>query len=351
MSAAIDKLIQQINTLNSISEAEKDSLLQQLKKIKSEQRRTDFKWNRLKKDKFIVVNILETALKDIALQKKELEKVNQQLQCQQKELKLKNQVINDNAKKLEDNLAKLEQSYNELEQFAYIASHDLKSPLRIISSYAQLLHKNYYQNLDHKADKYLNFIISEVNRINEVIDSLLQYSRVGFITEKPTQLDLNEVLEQAKLNLAEELESNQAFISVGSLPSIFGIKIILVQLFQNLLQNAIKFRTDMPPHIVIKAQAMDDEKAWKFSFTDNGIGIKKEYQDKVFQPFHQLSPNESSGLGVGLSICKKAVEIHKGDIYFTSVPGEGTTFVFTLYDIQTEALFEVANGGLPHSST
>ena len=350
MSATIDKLMQHIKTLNSISEAERGSLLQQLKVVKSEQSRADFKLNRLKKDKSIVVNILETALNDIELQKKELEKVNQQLQHQQKELRLKNQVINENAKALKDNLAKLEQSYDELEQFAYITSHDLKGPLRTISSYAQLLHKFYHQNLDEKADKYLNFIVLGVNRMNEVIDSLLQYSRVGFITEKPTQVNLNEVLEQVKLNLAEDIKSNEAFIYAESLPSIFGVKVALVQLFQNLLQNAIKFRSDTSPHIIIRAQYLEDGGCWELSFTDNGIGIKKEYKEKVFQPFHQLSPNENSGLGIGLSICKKAVEIHNGHIYFSSERSEGTTFIFTLYDLKNKPSSEVVHSGLPYPS-
>ena len=157
---------------------------------------------------------------------------------------------------------------------------------------------------------------------------------------------MNEVLKQVKRNLAEELESNKAFICAESLPSVFGVKVALVQLFQNLLQNAIKFRTNIPPHIIIRSQLLEKERCWEFKFIDNGIGIKKEYQEKVFEPFHQLSPGKDNGLGIGLSICQKAVEIHKGHIYFISEPNQGTTFVFTLCDIKTDAQVELVHSDI-----
>ncbi|MEG3955224.1 ATP-binding protein [Microcoleus sp. herbarium2] len=223
----------------------------------------------------------------------------------------------------------LARSNAELEQFAYVASHDLQAPLATIASYAQLLEKRYKDQLDSKASKFIGNIVQGCTRMQTLIDDLLEYSRVGR-SRKPFQLtDCNHAVEQALANLQGAIRQTQAVVTYSELPGVMGDISQLVQLFQNLVGNSIKYRHDEPP--VVHITACKQEKDWLFSVSDNGIGIATQHQARIFQIFQRLhTQKEYSGTGIGLAICQKIVERHGGSIWVESQPGQGSTFYFTL---------------------
>lgn len=232
--------------------------------------------------------------------------------------------------KLEEYAVKLEQSNNELEQFAYVASHDLREPLRTISSYVQLFEQRYKNKLDKDADEFIDFILTGTSRMNCLITDLLTYSRVskqGFSIEK---VDFKEVLDSVIAASAENIHKNGAFITINTpLPTIWAAKQAMIQVFQNLINNAIKFHGKWPPQIHISAAEQNDE--WLFSVQDNGIGIDMKYADKIFIMFQRLnSRNQYDGTGIGLTICKKIIEQHGGKIWVESENDKGSTFFFTI---------------------
>ncbi|WP_445173757.1 ATP-binding protein [Microcoleus sp.] len=223
----------------------------------------------------------------------------------------------------------LARSNAELEQFAYVASHDLQAPLATIASYAQLLEKRYKDKLDSQASKFIGNIVQGCTRMQTLIDDLLEYSRVGR-SQKPFQLtDCNHAVEQALANLQGAIRQTQAVVTYRELPPVMGDISQLVQLFQNLVGNSIKYRHDAPP--VVHITACKQEKDWLFSVSDNGIGIATQHQARIFQIFQRLhTQKEYSGTGIGLAICQKIVERHGGYIWVESKPGQGSTFYFTL---------------------
>jgi signal transduction histidine kinase len=223
----------------------------------------------------------------------------------------------------------LARSNAELEQFAYVASHDLQAPLATIASYAQLLEKRYKDQLDSKASKFIDNIVHGCTRMQTLIDDLLEYSRVGR-SQKPFQLtDCNHAVEQALANLQGAIRQTQAVVTYSELPAVMGDISQLVQLFQNLVGNSIKYRHDAPP--VVHITACKQEKDWLFSVSDNGIGIATQHQARIFQIFQRLhTQKEYSGTGIGLAICQKIVERHGGYIWVESKPGQGSTFYFTV---------------------
>ena len=223
----------------------------------------------------------------------------------------------------------LARSNAELEQFAYVASHDLQAPLATIASYAQLLEKRYKDQLDSKASKFIGNIVQGCTRMQTLIDDLLEYSRVGR-SRKPFQLtDCNHAVQQALANLQGAIRETQAVVTYSELPAVMGDISQLVQLFQNLVGNSIKYRHDAPP--VVHITACKQEKDWLFSVSDNGIGIATQHQARIFQIFQRLhTQKEYSGTGIGLAICQKIVERHGGYIWVESKPGQGSTFYFTL---------------------
>ena len=223
----------------------------------------------------------------------------------------------------------LARSNAELEQFAYVASHDLQAPLATIASYAQLLEKRYKDQLDSKASKFIDNIVHGCTRMQTLIDDLLEYSRVGR-SRKPFQLtDCNHAVEQALANLQGAIRQTQAVVTYSELPAVMGDISQLVQLFQNLVGNSIKYRHDAPP--VVHITACKQEKDWLFSVSDNGIGIATQHQARIFQIFQRLhTQKEYSGTGIGLAICQKIVERHGGSIWVESKPGQGSTFYFTV---------------------
>jgi PAS domain S-box-containing protein len=231
-------------------------------------------------------------------------------------------------------ITELARSNAELEQFAYIASHDLQEPLRMISGFTQLLAKNYKDRLDKDADEFIAFIVDGAMRMQRIIEDLLAYSRVGTRGKPFEPTNLEDIFNHAVTNLKAAIEENKAVITHDSLPTVIADASQLVQLFQNLISNAIKFRKkEEPPRIHVSTNRKRDE--WVFSVRDNGIGIASEFMDHLFQLFQRGHPaGEYPGTGIGLAICKRIVERHGGRIWAKSEPGKGSTFYFTIPDRQ-----------------
>ncbi len=232
------------------------------------------------------------------------------------------------------NIEELKRSNAELEKFAYVASHDLQEPLRMISGYTQLLLKKYGNKIDKEAKDIIDFTIDGAKRMQNLINDLLLYSQFNSNRQTKTQVDLNMVIQQTLKNLTVSIQESQAKIEVDPLPNIFADSVQMVQLFQNLVGNAVKFRKkDTAPLVQIKSQTMAKGglEYWQITVKDNGIGIKKDFYEKVFAIFQRLHSIETyPGTGIGLAICKKIVENHKGEIWIESTEGEGTTFHFTI---------------------
>jgi len=235
-------------------------------------------------------------------------------------------------KRAEDALKKrteeLARSNAELEQFIYIASHYLQEPLRTVSNFSQLLAKRYKGELDAKADPFIGFIVDGTTRMQQMIDDLLEYSRVSTRTKPFESTDCETVLDQALANVKEAVEESGALVTHDPLPTVMADASQLVQLFQNLLSNAIKFRKEKTS---ITVSAVQRRNEWLFSVKDNGIGIAPEFMEHIFKMFeHEHASTEYPGTGVGLAICKKIVERHGGRIWVESEQGKGSTFYFTI---------------------
>jgi signal transduction histidine kinase len=229
----------------------------------------------------------------------------------------------------------LARSNRDLEQFAYVASHDLQEPLRMVTSYVQLLAKRYKGKLDSDADEFIGFAEDGAIRMWKLINDLLTYSRVGTHGKGLEPTDCEMALNQSLDNLKVAMEENGALVTHDPLPTVMADNPQLVQLFQNLIGNAIKFRGDEAPRVHVSASRNGN--GWTFSVRDNGIGIAPEYAKRIFVIFQRLHSREKyAGTGIGLSICKKIVERHGGRIWVESELGKGTTFYFTLSAIQAE---------------
>lgn len=223
----------------------------------------------------------------------------------------------------------LKRSNEQLEQFAYVASHDLQEPLRMITSYLQLLERRYKNHLDQDASDFIAFAVDGATRMKALINDLLIYSRVKTGEQDFERFECRAAIEQAITNLQIQIKESGAQISYDGLPPLMGNEAQIVQLFQNLLSNSIKFRKDDAPKIEVKA--VQNENVWTFSVRDNGIGIEQQYMDRIFVIFQRLHTKDRyPGTGIGLAICKKVVEHHGGRIWAESIPGAGTTFWFTI---------------------
>lgn len=232
-------------------------------------------------------------------------------------------------RKLAQRAEELSRSNAELEQFAYIASHDLQEPLRTISSFVQLLQRRYGEDLDDDARMYIDMAVGGTVRMQALIKDLLQYSRVQQSPESKELIDMNTVLEEVGTNLKNVAEANSAEVLSELLPSINANRVQMIQLFQNLIDNAIKFRTEENPEVLISVQEQGSR--YHFTVRDNGIGINPEFQDKIFSIFQRLhGRDEYEGTGIGLAVCKKIVEHHGGRIWIDSKVESGTSFNFTL---------------------
>lgn len=225
----------------------------------------------------------------------------------------------------------LERSNAELEQFAYVASHDLQEPLRMVSSYVQLLARRYKGKLDSDADEFISFAVDGAARMQQLIQDLLVFSRIGTRGRPFEPTDCNEVVQVTLQNLQVAIREANAQVHCETLPTVMADRMQLVQLFQNLIGNAIKFRGPEPPQVSLGAKRHDD--GWLFHVRDNGIGIAPEYAQRIFVIFQRLhGRGEYPGTGIGLALCRKIVERHGGRIWVESQPGAGSTFLFTLPD-------------------
>jgi len=223
----------------------------------------------------------------------------------------------------------LTRSNAELEQFSYVASHDLQAPLSTIAGYAQLLEKRCHNQLDAQGNKFIRNIVNSCGRMQALIDDLLEYSRVGR-SEKPFDvIDCNLVFEDACANLQLAIRQEQASVTRGDLPRVRGDSFQLLQLFQNLIGNAIKYRSSEAPMVHVGASRQGD--SWVFSVQDNGIGIAEQYHPRIFQLFQRLhSEKQYSGTGIGLAICQRIVDRHGGRLWVESEPNRGSTFYFSI---------------------
>lgn len=226
-------------------------------------------------------------------------------------------------------IAELAHSNSELQQFAYVASHDLQEPLRMVASYTQLLAKRYKDKLDDDAHEFIAYAVDGANRMQKLINDLLSYSRLSTKTRSFEPIDCEVVLSHTLNNLQIAIEENDVNITHDPLPTVLGDDVQLMQLFQNLIGNAIKFRGSEPPRIHIGVDSSEDQ--WLFCVRDNGIGMEPQYFERIFAIFQRLhAKTEYVGTGIGLAVCKKVVERHGGRIWVESQPGEGSTFYFTI---------------------
>jgi PAS domain S-box-containing protein len=238
--------------------------------------------------------------------------------------------------KLEQKTQELIRSNSELEQFAYVASHDLQEPLRMVTSYVQLLEDRYKDKLDQDATEFIGYAIDGTERMRNLIYSLLEYSRVNRI-KAFEYINMDDLLDEVIENLRSQIKESNITIKREPLPIIFGDTVLIGQLFQNLIGNAIKFRTDDKPEIIISYKKLNNE--FLFLIVDNGIGIQQEYTEKIFTIFQRLHTREKySGTGIGLAICKKIVERHGGKIWCESVINKGSSFHFTIKDISLNTI-------------
>ena len=230
---------------------------------------------------------------------------------------------------LDQRAKQLAVSNAELEQFAYIASHDLQEPLRMVSDYMGLLQKRYDGQLDEKAQSYIHFAVDGATRMKVLINDLLEFSKTSSNTVAYSDVHIATILEDVKKTFREDLKEEGSGIFFSELPTIKANNIQMSQLFQNLIGNAIKYRSEAAPQIHISATTTDTH--WIFSVKDNGQGIDSKYYEKIFGMFQRLHSNAThKGTGIGLALCKKIVERHGGDIWLTSEPGKGSNFFFSI---------------------
>jgi PAS domain S-box-containing protein len=229
-------------------------------------------------------------------------------------------------KKAEEEIRKVNEN---LEQFAYVASHDLQEPLRVMSSFSQLLEKRYRGRLDMDADEFIGFIVDAAARMQKLINDLLAYSRTGHKATDVTEVDCDEVVNRVLKSMALTMQSTGGMVTCDKLPRIRAHEASIMRLFQNLIANALKFHSGDSPRIQVCAVNADNK--WIFSVIDNGIGIEPQYHQRIFQMFQRLHAKDRyTGTGMGLAICKKIVENHSGNIWVESEPGKGSTFCFSI---------------------
>ena len=272
---------------------------------------------------YLVYRAIQKETSDRKQAEASLKKLNEELEHR----------VQERTTELKDANTNLLRSNRELEQFAYVASHDLQEPLRAINSYTQLLARKYQGNLDAKADKYIGYIVEGATRMQQLINDLLSFSRVGTKAKEFEAIACEAVLSKVLSNLRVAITESRSVVTHDPLPTVMGDEIQLIQLFQNLIGNAIKFHREEPPRVHISAQQSKNE--WVFSVRDNGIGMEAEYFDRIFTIFQRLhSKSEYPGTGIGLAVCKKIVERHGGRIWLESTLGVGTTFHFTILSMR-----------------
>jgi light-regulated signal transduction histidine kinase (bacteriophytochrome) len=230
---------------------------------------------------------------------------------------------------LEAAMAELARSNKELQEFAYVASHDLREPLRTIGSYARLLERRYRDELDESARDFIDFIVGGVLRMQKLIEGMLNYSRVHTHGGRFEPVDLEDVLNEVREMLGLTIEDHQAQVTNSALPVVYGDRSQLIRLLENLVMNALHYHRDEPPRVHVSARPRDEH--WEISVEDNGLGIEETYHERIFSLFQRLHTQaERPGTGAGLAICRRIVERHEGNIWVESEPGKGSIFHFTL---------------------
>jgi signal transduction histidine kinase len=244
-------------------------------------------------------------------------------------------------KRMQDELERkaqdLVRSNTELEQFAYVAAHDLRQPLVVAGGYINRLRRIYKDKLDPDADRFIRYTSGAITRMEALINVLLAYARVGTKAKDLKLIDYNDIVECATTNLQVEIEKSRAIVTHDQLPGVLADDIQMIQLFQNLIGNSIRFRRDESPRVHVSSELK--EKEWIFSVCDNGIGIDPKHLNCIFDIFQRVhSSSEHPGNGIGLAVCKKIVENHGGRIWVESTPGKGSTFKFTIPIKDTAAI-------------
>ena len=284
----------------------------------------------------VLVFVVWGGWRTITGQRGQLESVNSELKGKIQEVEAYNRQLTSEVSErrraeeaLRQQAGELERSNSELRQLTYAASHDLQEPLRMVSSYTQLLAKRYDGKLDADADDFISFAVEGVDRMKALVDDLGAYSRVGPHNGSSGQTDCEVAFDSAVASLAAGIEESQAEVTRDSLPTLPGDASQLAQVFEQLIGNALKFKSDVPPRI--HASARVDEREAVFSVSDNGIGIETEYLGRIFDMFQRLhTRGEYVGTGIGLAICRRIIENHRGRIWVESTPGAGTTFHFAI---------------------
>ena len=240
--------------------------------------------------------------------------------------------------RFEGRALELAETNKELERFAYVATHDLQEPLRLVSSFTQLLKKKYEKQLDEQAVEYINYAVEGASRMKHLIQDLLEFTKFSSNKEKFSQTDMNAILKNASAPFSEIIKNTDAKLIIPGLPVITAKTSLMTQLFENLIGNALKYRSSCKP--LLRVDCKEEKDHFLFSISDNGMGIDPEYWDKIFMLFKRLHNNRESfeGTGVGLAICKKIVELHHGTIWVKSGQGKGSTFYFTIARHQNQIL-------------
>jgi signal transduction histidine kinase len=281
---------------------------------------------------------LKAAREDREKAQAALEEVNAHLEQRTAELETSNRQLQEEIAERKRVAEDLARSNKDLEQFAYVASHDLQEPLRIVSGYLQLIERRYKGKLAAEADEFITFAVDGAARMQSLIEDLLAYSRVGTQGRRFAPTDCEKVFERAVGNLGRAVADSGATVTHDPLPTVLADVTQLVQVFQNLIGNAIKFRGAEPPRIHVAARSQDGQ--WLFSVQDNGMGVEPQYAQRIFVLFQRLHPRDKyPGTGIGLSVCQRIIERHGGRIWVESKPGEGSTFHFTLSQTRSD------NGG------
>jgi signal transduction histidine kinase len=286
----------------------------------------------------ITMMFLSTTLNERREKEEELKEANLTLEIKVKErtkaIETQKEELKDANLKLTDKTKELEGVNKESRSFAHAVSHDLREPLRTIASYLQLIEERYKNKLDADANIFIDFAVDGAKRMNILIDDMLAYSRLENAQNTFSDIDLNDVLAIVRNNLHTSLQESNTRIIVGSeLPMVIADQSQMVQLFQNIIDNAIKYQGEEPPVVEIKAIKKDD--FWQISIADNGIGIAKDYYERIFVIFQRLHTREQyDGTGIGLAICKRIIDKHGGKIWVESTEGKGSTFYFTLKEVE-----------------
>ena len=293
-------------------------------------------------------NIVTQGPRDIRAIGADVEDMRQRIVAELAESRAAQLTLADQAQALDEQAVELRRSNAELEQFAYVASHDLQEPLRKVASFCQLLEKRYGDKLDARGTEYIGFAVDGAKRMQVLINDLLMFSRVGRLNATETDVALDSVLDSALGNVATAIEESGAeVVRPGSpLPHVLGDPMLLTMLWQNLIGNAVKFRREgVTARIVVDCEPSDNRDEWLFTVSDNGIGIAEQFVDKVFVIFQRLHSRDAyTGTGIGLALCKKIVEYHGGAIWIDTAYTAGTRFRFTLPALVTDHLTTVQEG-------